>query len=120
MQGEADAGHPGGQYDGYNCTLPAMIRDWRAQWHVGTGGATDPDIPFGIAQLNSVANGSGTFHCSIYSNIIQRESIELIQVRGVSRWRTQCTTGRSTLLAVIRLIPSSAMLACGGPRLRRT
>jgi hypothetical protein len=26
-QGEADASHPGGRYDGYNCTFPEMIRD---------------------------------------------------------------------------------------------
>jgi len=64
MQGEADSHHPGGQFDGYNCTLPAMIRDWRRQWHAGTRGATDPNIPFGIAQLNSVGNGT------VYNNPI--------------------------------------------------
>jgi sialate O-acetylesterase len=57
-QGEADANHPGGQYDGYNCTFPAMIADWREKWAAGTSGATDPMFPFGFVQLNSVANGT--------------------------------------------------------------
>ena len=57
-QGESDASHPGGQYDGYNCTFPAMIADWRAKWHEGTHGQTDPAFPFGFVQLNSYTNGS--------------------------------------------------------------
>eukprot|EP00039_Didymoeca_costata_P033210 m.41305 g.41305 ORF g.41305 m.41305 type:complete len:558 (-) comp9753_c0_seq1:77-1750(-) len=49
-QGEANAGHDGRQY---NCSFQAMIQDWRAKWLAGTGGTTDPDFPFGWAQLNS-------------------------------------------------------------------
>lgn len=37
----------------YNCSFPAMISDWRAQWNQGTDGATAADFPFGWAQLNS-------------------------------------------------------------------
>jgi sialate O-acetylesterase len=58
-QGESDASHPGPPgYDGYNCTFPAMIADWRAKWHESTGGQTDPQFPFGIVQLNSIGNGT--------------------------------------------------------------
>eukprot|EP00937_MAST-01D_sp_MAST-1D-sp2_P005515 g5515.t1 len=57
-QGEADAGRPGGAHGGYNCTFPAMISDWRKQWHAGTGGATSAAFPFGFVQLNSVGNGT--------------------------------------------------------------
>lgn len=56
-QGEADAGHAGGCYDGYNCTFPAMIDDWRAKWGQETGGLTDPQFPFGFVQLNGNGNG---------------------------------------------------------------
>ena len=35
-----------------------MIKDWRAKWHAGTDGATDPVFPFGFVMLNSFANGS--------------------------------------------------------------
>ena len=57
-QGEADADRPGGPHGGYNCTFPAMIADWRKQWHAGTGGETDATFPFGFVQLNSVGNGT--------------------------------------------------------------
>lgn len=57
-QGEADSRNPGGQFDGYNCTFPAMIEDWRAKWYAGTGGETDEAFPFGFVQLNSVSNGT--------------------------------------------------------------
>lgn len=57
-QGEADSRHPGGAYDGYNCTFPEMIADWRAKWHAGTQQQTAADFPFGLVQLNSVGNGS--------------------------------------------------------------
>lgn len=60
-QGESDAGHPGGEYDGYNCTFPAMIQDWRKKWFEGTnqhGSGTDGMFPFGFVQLNSVGNTS--------------------------------------------------------------
>ena len=55
-QGEADARHPGGAYDGYNCTFPAMIADWRRKWSASAG--TDAQFPFGFVQLNSVGNAS--------------------------------------------------------------
>ena len=35
-----------------------MIKDWRAKWHAGTDGATDPVFPFGFVMLNSVGNAS--------------------------------------------------------------
>jgi hypothetical protein len=39
-QGEADATHPGGyRDDGYNCTFPTMIADWRTTWSGLTNGA---------------------------------------------------------------------------------
>ena len=50
-QGESDATHPGGTYDGYNCTFPAMIEGWRELWSAGTGGQTDSTFPFGFVQL---------------------------------------------------------------------
>jgi sialate O-acetylesterase len=55
-EGEADAGHPGGEYDGYNCTFPAMIQDWRSRWSDGTTGETSGTFPFGFVQLNSVGS----------------------------------------------------------------
>jgi sialate O-acetylesterase len=57
-QGEADAAHPGGMYDGYNCTFPAMIQDWRLKWGEGTNKQTDAEFPFGFVQLNSVGNST--------------------------------------------------------------
>ena len=33
---------PLGRYDGYNCTFPAMIQDWRDKWSRGTSGKTNP------------------------------------------------------------------------------
>lgn len=54
-QGESDASHPGGHQDsGYNCTFPALIRDWRVKWAQGSG--TSPTFPFGFVQLNSIGN----------------------------------------------------------------
>ena len=55
MQGEANSRTDGRQY---NCSFPAMITDWRSKWTEGTGGTTDPEFPFGWAQLNS--NGRAT------------------------------------------------------------
>ena len=52
-QGEADAGHPGGKYDGYNCTFPTMIADWRAQWSALTAGRTSAQFPFGFVQVRT-------------------------------------------------------------------
>ena len=55
-QGEADAAHPEVEAGlrGYNCSFPAMIADWREQWHAGTDGETDAAFPFGFVQLNSI------------------------------------------------------------------
>jgi sialate O-acetylesterase len=55
-QGEADARHPGGRYDGYACTFPAMIQDWREKWSAASNGAVAADFPFGFVQLNSITN----------------------------------------------------------------
>ena len=52
-QGEANAGADGRTY---NCSFPALIKDWRAKWHTYTDGATDMAFPFGWAQLNSDNN----------------------------------------------------------------
>ncbi|KAJ8368838.1 hypothetical protein SKAU_G00088660 [Synaphobranchus kaupii] len=37
--------------DKYACAFPAMIDDWRAAFHEGSGGQTAVDFPFGFAQL---------------------------------------------------------------------
>ncbi|XP_020667217.3 sialate O-acetylesterase [Pogona vitticeps] len=37
--------------DLYNCTFPALIRDWRRAFHKGSGGQTPSDFPFGFVQL---------------------------------------------------------------------
>eukprot|EP00937_MAST-01D_sp_MAST-1D-sp2_P000996 g996.t1 len=58
-QGEQNAGRPGGMYDGYNCTFPVMIDDWRAQWRAGTRGQTDATFPFGFVQLNGNGAADG-------------------------------------------------------------
>lgn len=49
-QGESDARPPLAAR--YQCTFPAMISAWRAAWAAGTGGATDPQFPFGFVQLS--------------------------------------------------------------------
>jgi len=48
-QGENNAVNP----RNYNCSFPAIISDWRRKWSDYTDGATDPEFPFGWAQLNS-------------------------------------------------------------------
>ena len=55
-QGETDTlpgGSPGhGERAlNYNCTFPAMVRDWRAKFHAASNGATHPNFPFGFVQL---------------------------------------------------------------------
>jgi len=55
MQGERNSHDDGRQY---NCSLAAMISDWRSKWTEGTAGASDPAFPFGWSQLNS--NGKAT------------------------------------------------------------
>ncbi len=69
------------QYDGdssccrYNCTLPALISDWRSQWHESTAGETDVEFPFGIVQLNSI--GNGTIHPNIYIIFLLTDTTEV-------------------------------------------
>uniref|UniRef100_A0A0B7A1T8 Sialate O-acetylesterase domain-containing protein n=1 Tax=Arion vulgaris TaxID=1028688 RepID=A0A0B7A1T8_9EUPU len=48
-QGEADA--DGVKMNNYNCTFPTMIRDWRKNFYLFSGGQTDPIFPFGFVQL---------------------------------------------------------------------
>jgi hypothetical protein len=36
-----------------------MMQEWRAQWHIGTGGATDPDFPMGFVQIGPMGNDEG-------------------------------------------------------------
>jgi sialate O-acetylesterase len=38
----------------YNCTFPALIRDWRQRWFMRTNGSTNPRFPFGFVQYQSV------------------------------------------------------------------
>ena len=36
-----------------------MMSEWRSQWHLGTGGATDPDMPMGFVQIGPMTNDEG-------------------------------------------------------------
>ena len=36
-----------------------MMKEWRQQWHIGTGGATDPDFPMGFVQIGPMTNDEG-------------------------------------------------------------
>lgn len=67
-QGESDSSHPGGARDGYNCTFPAMIADWRSKWSASTNGLTNATFPFGFVQLNSVGNASAYTNVTDPSN----------------------------------------------------
>ena len=40
--------------DKYNCSLPALIGDWRAKWH-----GSDPAFPFGVIQLGTDVDNGG-------------------------------------------------------------
>ncbi|XP_061537464.1 sialate O-acetylesterase isoform X1 [Phycodurus eques] len=42
----------------YNCSFPAMIDDWRMAFHLGSGGQTAVDFPFGFVQLSTNIKGS--------------------------------------------------------------
>ncbi|XP_019720524.1 sialate O-acetylesterase isoform X1 [Hippocampus comes] len=42
----------------YNCSFPAMIDDWRMAFHLGSGGQTAVDFPFGFVQLCTKIKGS--------------------------------------------------------------
>ena len=38
-----------------------MMEEWRAEWHAGTGGATDPNFPIGFVQIGPMMNcGTGS------------------------------------------------------------
>ncbi|XP_062995690.1 sialate O-acetylesterase [Elgaria multicarinata webbii] len=39
--------------DLYNCTFPALIKDWRKAFHEGSDGQTQEDFPFGFVQLST-------------------------------------------------------------------
>ncbi|XP_061073321.1 sialate O-acetylesterase-like [Conger conger] len=49
-QGEDNAAY---HLEKYSCSFPAMIDDWRAAFHLGSGGQTAPDFPFGFVQLST-------------------------------------------------------------------
>nr|XP_057935916.1 sialate O-acetylesterase isoform X1 [Doryrhamphus excisus] len=44
--------------DKYSCSFPAMIDDWREAFHLGSGGQTALDFPFGFVQLSTYIKGS--------------------------------------------------------------
>ncbi|KAI8752688.1 sialate O-acetylesterase [Biomphalaria glabrata] len=50
-QGEADAS--GSRMNKYNCTFPAMIKDWRLNFNSASNGQTKADFPFGFVQLSA-------------------------------------------------------------------
>lgn len=35
----------------YTCRYEQLMTEWRNQWHIGTGGATDPNMPMGFVQI---------------------------------------------------------------------
>ncbi|XP_077421855.1 sialate O-acetylesterase [Vanacampus margaritifer] len=54
-QGERNTNY---HQDKYNCSFPAMIDDWRTAFHMGSGGQTAMDFPFGFVQLSTNKKGS--------------------------------------------------------------
>ncbi|XP_061916498.1 sialate O-acetylesterase isoform X1 [Entelurus aequoreus] len=54
-QGERNADY---HQDKYNCSFPAMIDNWRKTFHLGSGGQTAVDFPFGFVQLSTNIKGS--------------------------------------------------------------
>ena len=54
-QGESNHG----QNELYACRYEMMMAEWRAQWNVGTGGATDPHFPIGFVQIGPMTNDEG-------------------------------------------------------------
>ena len=52
-QGESNGGAP----VPYGCQMAALVADWRAKWHAGSGGATAADFPFGVVQLAGCPDG---------------------------------------------------------------
>ncbi|XP_064612568.1 LOW QUALITY PROTEIN: sialate O-acetylesterase-like [Liolophura sinensis] len=50
-QGESNDHDP----SGYKCLFPAMIADWRKQFHQASGGETNAMFPFGFVQLAALS-----------------------------------------------------------------
>lgn len=50
LSGEANTEY---HRDKYNCSFPAMIDDWRMEFHQGSGGQTALDFPFGFVQVGT-------------------------------------------------------------------
>ena len=48
--------------DKYNCTFPAMVRDWRRKWSLGTSGHIEKEFLFGFVQVQNIM--VDTFHIS--------------------------------------------------------
>ncbi|KAL4233250.1 hypothetical protein ACF0H5_007934 [Mactra antiquata] len=51
-QGESNSG----RFDLYKCQFPAMINDWRQQFHSASDGETNSQFPFGFVQLAPYRN----------------------------------------------------------------
>ena len=51
LAGENDAYGGATEMNGYNCTFPAMISDWRDKF--GQSGGTADNFPFGFVQVRS-------------------------------------------------------------------
>lgn len=45
----------------YQCTFPAMIKNWRRSWFQGTGAQTDPEFSFGFVQLGPTTSSVGSY-----------------------------------------------------------
>ena len=54
-QGESNHG----QNELYTCRYEQLMTEWREQWHLGTGGATDPNMPMGFVQIGPMTNDEG-------------------------------------------------------------
>ncbi|KAJ8257123.1 hypothetical protein COCON_G00192750 [Conger conger] len=54
-QGESNTRY---HLDKYSCSFPTMIDDWRAAFHLGSGGQTAPDFPFGFVQISTNVRSS--------------------------------------------------------------
>jgi hypothetical protein len=65
-QGESDCGK--GPAARYSCNFPAMIEDWRKQWHSMSG--TDPAFPFGFVQVGHSYSTHVKHTITLTSNIL--------------------------------------------------
>lgn len=54
-QGESNHG----QNELYSCRYEQLMTEWRRQWHLGTGGATDPEFAMGFVQIGPMTNDEG-------------------------------------------------------------